>query len=141
MTRSNTPNAEVRVATLPAARVTAGRVMLPVLAAVALSMAAPGVADAQAWRAPQTQGQGQWVSINARQASLVHRIDVGVRNGQLNRREATRLKAEFSALARLEAQYRRGGLTRWERTDLDRRFDRLAAQVRFERRDHQRARW
>ena len=81
------------------------------------------------------QNYGGWQSINVRQASLDRRIDVGVRNGQLSRREATRLRGEFNALLRLEANYRRGGLTAWERSDLDRRFDRLSAQIRDERRD------
>lgn len=70
-----------------------------------------------------------------RQANLDRRIDVGVRTGQLSRREAVRLRSEFNALVRLEAQYRRGGLSAWERNDLDRRFDRLSMQIRSERRD------
>ena len=78
---------------------------------------------------------GGWQSINVRQTNLDRRIDQGVRNGQLSRREATRVRSEFNALLRLEANYRRGGLTAWERNDLDRRFDRLSAQIREERRD------
>lgn len=80
-------------------------------------------------------GYGNWHSINQRQANLDRRIDVGLRNGSLSRREATRLRGEFNGLARLEANYRRGGLSGWERADLDRRFDRLAAQIRSERND------
>ena len=37
-------------------RAAAGKALLPVLAAAALSVAAPNVAEAQAWNAP-----GQWV--------------------------------------------------------------------------------
>ena len=48
-----------------------------------------------------------------------------------------RLRAEFNQIARIEARYRSGGLTLAERNDLDRRFDRLAAQIRWERRDSQ----
>ncbi|NBW13456.1 MAG: hypothetical protein EBR82_36155, partial [Caulobacteraceae bacterium] len=80
-------------------------------------------------------GYGNWQSINQRQVQLDRRIDQGVRNGSLSRREATRLRAEFNSLARLEANYRRGGLSAWERADLDRRFDRLSAQIRYERHD------
>lgn len=83
-----------------------------------------------------SQNYGGWQSINVRQTNLDRRIDQGVRNGQLSRREATRVRSEFNALLRLEANYRRGGLTAWERNDLDRRFDRLSAQIRSERRDH-----
>ena len=82
-----------------------------------------------------------WQSINLRQRQLDQRIDVGVRNGQLSRREAVRLRAEFRQIARPEASYRRGGLTAWERADLDRRFDRLSAQIRYERRDRDGRRW
>lgn len=80
--------------------------------------------------------QANWQHINQRQANLDRRIDRGVRNGDLSRREAVRLRGEFNTLARLEQNYRRGGLTQWERADLDRRFDRLSAQVRYERRDN-----
>ena len=78
-----------------------------------------------------------WMSINQRQANLDRRIDQGVRSGQLDRREANRLRAEFNSLVRREHAYRRGGLSNWERADLDRRFDRLSAQIRYERRDNQ----
>lgn len=91
---------------------------------------------APGYNQPQHNNYGHWQSINMRQANLDRRIDVGVRNGQLTRREATRLRSEFNALARLEANYRRGGLSAWERADLDRRFDRLSAQIRNDRRDH-----
>jgi len=77
-----------------------------------------------------------WQSINQRQRSLDARIDAGVRNGSLSRREAIRLRAEFNSLAALEARYRRtNGLSNWERADLDRRFDRLSYQIQVERRD------
>lgn len=114
--------------------------LLPALAAASLAAAVPAAMPATA-SAQAYVNQGQWVSINQRQANLDHRIDVGVRNGQLNRREADRLRAQFHSLARLERAYRRGGLTRWERADLDRRFDSLSAQIRYERRDRQQARW
>jgi len=76
-----------------------------------------------------------WVSINQRQAQLDRRIDQGVRDGSLNRREAYRLRGEFTQIARLEARYRANGLNGWERADLDRRFDSLSAQIRAERHD------
>jgi hypothetical protein len=82
-------------------------------------------------------GRGGWTSINQRQTQLDRRIDVGVRNGQLTRQEAWRLRGEFNQIARLEARYRQNGLSNWERADLDRRFDRLSAQIRYERRDGQ----
>jgi hypothetical protein len=80
-------------------------------------------------------GRDHWVSINERQARLDHRIDQGVRNGTLNRREAYRLRGDFHRIARLEARYRVNGLNSWERADLDRRFDGLSAQIRIQRHD------
>ena len=77
-----------------------------------------------------------WMNVNQRQAQIDHRIDVGVRNGSLTRREAANLRYEFQGIARLETQYRRtGGLQRWEMRDLDRRLDRLSARIRIDRHD------
>ena len=116
------------------------KMLVPALIVAAVSAAALPAAAQSHNRPSQHQNDdranyGGWQSINVRQASLDRRIDQGVRNGQLSRREATRVRNEFSALARLENQYRRGGLTAWERTDLDRRFDRLSASIRYERND------
>lgn len=106
------------------------KILIPILAASALTVGA-GVAT--------TASAQAWVNINQRQAQLDHRIDVGLRNGQLTRREAYALRMEFQQIARLEAQYRRtGGLQRWEMRDLDRRFDILSAKIRWERRDSDR---
>lgn len=99
-------------------------------AASALALSATAV-SAQPYHHPGND----WQSINQRQQQLDRRIDRGVQRGDLTRTEARRLRGEFHQLARLEHRYRVNGLTRWERADLDRRFDRLAAQIRFERRD------
>lgn len=113
-------------------------------ATAGLSLTA-GAASAQAygpdrdWRDNGQRGwtdnRGGWMSINQRQAMLDRRIDQGLRSGQLTRGEALRLRAEFRDIARMEARYRANGLNMRERADLDRRFDRLAAQIRMERRD------
>jgi len=119
------------------------KMIIPALVLAATSAAAIPAA-AQSYHGPNhgpnrppvvSAGYGNWQSINQRQANLDRRIDVGLRNGSLSRREATRLRSEFNSLVRLESQYRRGGLSAWERTDLDRRFDRLSAQIRVERND------
>jgi hypothetical protein len=82
------------------------------------------------------RGRGGWQSINERQRNLDARIDAGIRRGDISRREAYRLRAEFQEIANLEARYRRtGGLDRRERADLDRRFDRLSYAIQAERRD------
>ena len=92
-------------------------------------------------RGDRYENHGRWQSIAQRKYQLDRRIDVGIRNGSLSRREATRLQAELNSLVRLERNYMRGGLTRWERDDLDRRYDRLAFQIRIERRDRDHRRW
>ena len=112
------------------------KMLVPALVLASVSAVALPAAAQNYNRPGQHQSDNRgWQSINVRQASLDRRIDQGVRNGQLSRREATRVRSEFNTLVRLEAQYRRGGLTAWERTDLDRRFDRLSASIRYERND------
>lgn len=119
------------------------KALIPALALVAASVALPAAAqsyghDNRGGRDNdryEQRGDNGWQSINQRQAQLDRRIDQGVRNGSLSRREAGRLRAEFGQLVRLEANYRRGGLNRWERNDLDQRYDRLAARIRSERHD------
>ncbi|MCF8504884.1 MAG: hypothetical protein K9G59_08215 [Caulobacter sp.] len=86
-------------------------------------------------RSERQDDDGGWTNINRRQADLDARIDAGVRNRSLTAQEASRLRADFQALARLEATYRRNGLTNAERADLDRRFDALSARIRSERQD------
>lgn len=81
----------------------------------------------------------RWTTINERQQRLDDRIDAGVATGQLNRREADRLREQFRDIARLEARYRTNGLSGWERRDLDRRFDTLSRRIRDERGDRQMA--
>ncbi|HEY0621566.1 hypothetical protein [Sphingomonas sp.] len=102
---------------------------------IALLIAGLGIAAATVPAA--SAQQANWWGINQRQAQLDQRIDRGVRSGQLNRREAARLRAEFRSIANLEYRYRRSapGLTMAERRDLDRRFDVLARKIRWERRD------
>jgi hypothetical protein len=86
----------------------------------------------------QPYGGGRWMPIEQRLERLDHRIDQGVRSGQLTRREAYQLRAQFNGIVRLEARYSRNGLSNWERADLDRRFDNLSASIRMARRDEDR---
>jgi hypothetical protein len=133
------------------------KAFLPALVLAAASVAVPAMAQsyghaparqsglsisigtAPAYGPNRGYNQPEWQSINRRQANLDRRIDVGVRNGSLTRREARSLRREFNDIARLEANYRRNGLNQWEMADLDRRFDRLSMQIRAERNDRQTA--
>jgi hypothetical protein len=114
------------------------KALIPVLAIAAASVAVPAMAqnyDRHDRGDRYEQNYGGWQSISQRKFQLDRRIDVGLRNGALSRREARGLQTQLNSLIRLERNYMRGGLTRWERNDLDRRYDRLAVQVRMERRD------
>ena len=120
------------------------KALIPVLAIAAASVAVPASAqnyDRHDRHDRYEQNRGGWQSISNRKYQLDRRIDVGLRNGSLSRREGRRLENELNRLVRLERSYLRGGLTRWERNDLDRRYDRLAVQVRIERRDRDNRRW
>ncbi len=88
------------------------------------------------WNNGRGPGMNNGASINARQAVLNRRIDMGLRNGSLTRTEATRLRSEFQAIANLEARYRVNGLNPAERNDLDRRFDVLQARIRTQMADN-----
>jgi hypothetical protein len=116
------------------------KLLIPALAVAIASAALPAAAQSYDRHGPSRgpsyeQNYNNWQSITQRKYNLDRRIDQGVRNGQLSRREASRLRDELNSLVRLERQYQRGGLSRWERQDLDRRYDRLSAQVRAERHD------
>ena len=89
--------------------------------------------------APLAASAAPWQSVNERQANLEHRIDQGMRSGELTRPEAARMRRQFRQIARLEAHYRRSGgrLTYAERADLDRRFDRLSEHVYAQKHDDQ----
>jgi len=102
-----------------------------------LIIAGLGIAAATVPAVASAQNYGNWQNINSRQVNLDRRIDVGIRNGSLNRNEAVRLRTEFRQIARLENRYRRNGLSVAERRDLDRRFDALSARIKYERRDRQ----
>ena len=105
------------------------RILLSVATAAAVLTAMPVAASA-----------AHWQPIYQRQANLEHRIDQGVSSGELTRREADRLRAQFRDIQRLEAHYRRtdgGRLTPGERADLDRRYDRLSDHIYAEKHDDQ----
>ena len=113
--------------------------VIPALVLAAASVAVPAAAQNYNHgpsRAPAVQSYQNWQNISDRKVNLDRRIDQGVRNRSLSRREADRLKSELNSLVRLERTYLRGGLSRTERIDLDRRYDRLSAQIRSERRDY-----
>ena len=102
------------------------RIVLSLMAAASLAtVAAPAFA--------QGPRPGDWQPLAERQDNIEHRIDDGVRSGQLTRHEARSLRDQFHSLLRLEERYRRDGLNGRERADLERRYDALSDRVRFDR--------
>lgn len=117
------------------------KALIPALVLAAASVAVPAAAQSYGQHdrggrdGPRYEQNRGWQPIAQRKYNLDQRIDVGQRNGQLSRREASRLRTELNSLVRLEYSYQRGGLSARERSDLDRRYDSLSRQVREERRD------
>jgi hypothetical protein len=118
------------------------KILLSIAAASAVAaVAAPVAALAQSYDRPYERpyerhdDRGGWNGGGDRVEHLDRRIEIGLRNGDLTRREAWRLKGDLRETARLQMRYGRDGLSGWERADLDRRFDRISAQIRYERHD------
>lgn len=65
-----------------------------------------------------------------RASGFERRIDMGLRNGELTRREHAQLSAELNQIARLEASYGRHGLDYRERADLDQRYAQLTRDIK-----------
>ena len=101
-------------------------------ALAALAAATPAAAQYQS-RYPSQYDQsryGQDVSFDARIAALRARLDAGVRNGTIDRREAWPLRRDLATLQRLEDRYSMDGLNAWERDDLRQRLRSLRAEIR-----------
>ena len=102
------------------------RLILSLVAAASLAGAAvPAFA--------QGPRPSDWIPLAQRQENIEHRIDDGVRSGQLTRHEARSLRDQFHGLLRLEDRYRRDGLPPGERAELERRYDALSARVSFDK--------
>lgn len=136
------------------------KILIPALALAAASVAVPAAAQVRAnvyVGAQPAYGYGSgygydnrydqrgynrdWRPIQQRLANIDRRIDQGVRNGRLSRREAQSLQAELNYVARLQRSYQSGGLSARERRDIDLRLDRVEQRLRYERRDDDRRRW
>ncbi len=73
---------------------------------------------------------GNRSSIADERAEFFRRIDVAVAERRITRSEATRLRVDYNALARLETSYLRdGAISARERDDLDTRLDALNRRV------------
>jgi hypothetical protein len=97
--------------------------LLLITAVSALCAAAPAAAQYRS----QT---GLDTSFDARIAMLQTRLDAGIRDGTIDRREAMSLRQQLRTLARLEDRYAMNGLSNWERADLQQRIRALRMNVR-----------
>jgi len=105
------------------------RVILSLAAVAALGVAMPAAAQGFG-----LNGWGHRFDDNRIEA----RIDRGIRDGSLTRREARDLRIQLQDARRLEAAYARDGrISGREARDLDQRYAALSTRLRWERNDGQ----
>jgi hypothetical protein len=99
-----------------------GREIVAALIGVALVASAAEAADAR-HRRP--------MGVNARQHRQAERIEDGVENKQLTKRELDKLRADEAGIRAEERVYRRSGdgLSRWERRDLEHDLNRTSREI------------
>jgi len=103
------------------------RTTLCLLSAVsALCMAAPAAAQYRDYRG----AYGADTSFDVRIDNLRARLNAGLRNGTIDRREAWTLRRELRTLEALEARYSLNGFTSWERDDLNNRLRMVRRDIR-----------
>jgi hypothetical protein len=100
------------------------KTLLAMSAVAAVCAALP--ASAQYYSRPATVD----ASFDARLDAMRARLDAGIRQGTITRREAWPLQRRLSDLQRLEARYSVNGFTRFERDDLRRRLGLLRQDLR-----------
>ena len=99
------------------------RTLILATAVAALCAAAPAAAQYR-------YRSGLDTSFQARIDQLGARLDAGMRNGTIDRREAWRLRRQLTALDRLEDRYAYGGFSRAEQFDLQRRLRAMRQDLR-----------
>lgn len=117
------------------------RLVAPALvAALALSAVAPGIAEA-APRHDTPRQQAAHItpkreaSIRADISGLRAQIDRAATRRTISQREAAGLRKEAADIQRLHATYARGGLNEREMQTLERRIDKVHTALRAERND------
>ena len=84
-------------------------------------------------RAAQDGGYGDdgggYSSVADGRPEFERRVAAAVSARRLSRTDATRLRADYAALIRMETEYQRGGLTARERQDIETRLDALDARI------------
>src|SRR5262245_34468139 len=97
--------------------------------------ALPGLAAAQPFSGPAG------ARINVRQAEQQHRINQGLRSGELTRREAVRLEQGQARIQRMENRARADGrVTRYEARRIERAQDVQSRRI-FQQKHDAQSRW
>lgn len=105
------------------------KVILGITALPLLAISAP--AAAQYYNSNQNQYSNQAnANLSARIDQLRVRLQAGVGNGSITRREATPIREQIRRLNQLERQYASNGLTGRERADLQQRIRAVRQQLR-----------
>jgi hypothetical protein len=118
------------------------KALLSAAALSALAVAAPAAAQYQNgyqtgpqrgdYRGDQNDdyGVGGNANFSARIGRLQAQLDAGVRAGEIDRREAWRVRQQLTQLTQLERRYAVGGFTGQERADLQQRLRAVREQLR-----------
>ncbi|PZN94544.1 MAG: hypothetical protein DCF31_09250 [Alphaproteobacteria bacterium] len=69
------------------------------------------------------QNDGRWQPLSTRNAEFEQRIAAGLQNRSLSQADATRLRADWRALAQVETGYMRNGIDAREQADLSSRYN------------------
>ncbi len=69
------------------------------------------------------QDDGRWQLLSTRSADFDQRVNAALRNRELSRTEAARLRNDWLVLARVERSYQRGGFDAREQADLWARYN------------------
>ena len=75
------------------------------------------------------QDAGPWQPLSTRSREFEQRVAAGLRNRSLTQAEATRLRADWRALALVEASFQRGGIDAREQADLWARYNALDSRL------------
>lgn len=87
------------------------------------------------------EGDGRWQPLSLRNAEFDQRLNAGLRNRTLTQYDASRLRADWQALAQLEANYQRGGMDGREQADLWARYNAIDNRLGGFGNDRNTARW
>ena len=134
--------------------------LIPVLAAAAVGMTTPALAQSVSLSVSsgpgyygydrgydrgydgydRDYGYGYDRGIQQRKFQLERRVERLAQRGAINRAEYRMFRRLFQHVDGLQRQYSRNGLNQWERRELNAQLDRIQHNIRVERRENRRDR-